>query len=1356
MSTHTITSVVIAASSGGPMLLHVTLAAFPGYTIPTDGGAQVELEIVINATSSPTGGAVHRDLSEKYGFAHYSVAGIPLENLTPGQPPFSNGAVIVLGPSTVRSGPSVASVTYLPLHLVVCAGPDSGLMVPLTRGSYTIGRSGGDEGVEGQRLQISDPALSRCHARLDVGTETVVIHDLRSENGTWLDGKRIRSASIDTNSVLRVGASTCRLAVAAPREAGSVRPRQCEWDAEVFAEPVGVPLPASGQGGVFFLLAGALLPLVLGIILAAVTGMWMFLAFSSLSAVMGLLSLAASQRRRRAEDAAVTSAAATDAARRHAEAPDPGRVAFEATGTVIPRSLPSPEHGCYPIRIGAADQPARIQPIPARTGFSPPVISAAPVVLMLGHEEDISFTGGDAASLIRTVLVQAAAAVLCGARLVVVCAGSPRDLEINARFLPGTVLIPLPEASADHRRVESELALLISGLPVLPGEDPQVLVLCLLGDWAASADIVLRALPAAPRRRITLLRFGDAQAPTHVRVVAGRATLHTVHDSLAFQPDLVGWNTFQRLARALGCEAAQTPAAVPEVPSALPTAVAFGEIHKPDPASVLRAWQHEAANGGPAVVGLSATGPLTLDLDSDGPHFLVAGTTGSGKSEFLRAFLAGLALAYSPKALSILLIDFKGGSGLGPLAKLPHCVGLLTDLSPENVSRALISLRAEVRRRETQFAATGSDNLAAYNSARPAVEAPMPRLVIVIDEFRMLADSVATAIPELLRIAAIGRSLGIHLVLATQRPQGAVTADIRANITTVIALRVQSAAESRDVLGSDGAADIPPGLPGRAYIRKGSNPPMLFQSLSTTLAEAPRGGSVQALGEHLTSSPTTAAGRAVNSRTELDRICAQVRNASDTGGFPAPFRPVQQALPHVLDRVPPFYCSTGAHGLMLGLVDLPEQQCLQPLVWDPATDSHIAILGSSDSGSAESLDLLAAEHLLALPGRHLYVLDATGRLGWTAAAAQTGAYVGPNDIKRAARVLNYLAEDLVARLSADQNLHMPEYRAPSQPITLLVAGWGRWCRSFRQYRNFASEEELADLVRDGESGGITLVVSGDRELLSSRFFPLIPNRLFFPTGAREETLLTWPRLPPMDQVSGRLLAIGRIGTKAGSCGQILAGQHQLQPDEMKPLPADSVQPHSVRSLPTLVTPDMLVPAKEADFAPVGLCGDELQTAFAHLPPGCVFLVLGGQGGGRTSFLRQVARSMKDLLECRWVKDIPDVDLRNIDPKHLLLLVDDADTLPPPVQQRLTELHALGARMVISAASGHHLTLRLPVAAAVRGRPLGALLRPTVSDADLLGVRAEGGRWPPGRCQLIDGSMSAEVQVAFSPAPKPAP
>nr|WP_231703433.1 FtsK/SpoIIIE domain-containing protein [Arthrobacter sp. zg-Y179] len=1313
----------------------------------------------MNITQASTGSSVAALLEERYGQALYTVRGTRVQDLTPGTSPLVNGAAILSSPASTKGPPAGTSgVVAAPLLLAVCAGPDAGNIICLQRGTYTIGRMAAVAAGMGPRVGIADPALSRNHAQLVVGAESVSIRDSGSANGTWVDGRRIRTAAVDTGSIIRLGYSSCRLYIPGAR-------REVEAPADNPFEPLSVRFAEQGQR-TGLLLAGALLPLLLGIVLALATGMWMFLAFSAVSAVTALIAASGSRRRRREHAADVAEAAREDGRRRRLAAPDPGATALAAE-LGHPSGGVTGSPGLYPVRIGAGDQPANLAVVPAPPRFSPPQIPEAPVVLALGKDRDICLEGSlrDTAAAGRTILLQAAA----GTGLHILCLGTASELELGARFLPGVGLAALPAASPmTVPAATARLRTLVADLPAGTADGPAALMLFIHRSWAEYAGQLLQGLPDSQRAHTTIVRSGGPPAPVTVSLLAGRGTLVSGTSTLNFVPDLVQRRTFERLSRALAAHPRPVPHAVQTGgPGMLPPAAAFEEFHAPSAELLLDRWLHGSRG---AVVGVASSGPVTLDLEKDGPHFLVAGTTGSGKSEFLRTFVGSLAASLPPTSFAVLLIDFKGGSGLGPLAALPHSVGLLTDFSAANVARALVSLRAEVRRREALLAGAEADNLSAYNSGRSRKE-ELPRLLVVVDEFRMLADEVPTALPELLRIAAIGRSLGLHLLLATQRPQGAITTDIRANLATSIALRVQSAAESRDVINTDSAAAIPPDNPGRAFLSRGGRPPNAFQSLSTSLCSGTGESLLMELHEYLVSAGTGSVTKATGDPDALKRTVSAIRAAADIGRYPAPFRPVQPPLPSTLttdllnrsiaDRQEPL-----SQGLLLGLLDEPEKQRRRVLDWHPGRDSHLALLGTARSGAPDSLGLVAARHLTELPGRHIYVLDADGSLAWLAAADQTGAYVVPQDIRRAERVLAYLAAEVLQRLTPTAPT------APRAPgvtggtcgtapgMTLIITGWARWCAAFRNGRGLSGEDDLADLIRDGERADICVVLAGDREVLNARFFPLVPNRMFFPADASAETLLAWPRLPPMDRVKQRALVQGRCGTTEGLSAQLLVPEVPLHPEQWLPLPPGTERPHRIESLPAFVLPEALGPPASADWVPVGVSGDELETAAVRIPSGSVYLVAGPRGSGRSSFLRQLQRSADPALQCRLVSGPEEMDRAasildqpGNELSRFLVLVDDADSLPASFHQKLAELQSRGARLVLVAAPGHQLTMRVPLALQIRSAPRGALLRPeSPSDGDIFGIRIEPGtRRPPGRCYLVAGTEVLEAQAAYAPA-----
>jgi len=247
-----------------------------------------------------------------------------------------------------------------------------------------------------------------------------------------------------------------------------------------------------------------------------------------------------------------------------------------------------------------------------------------------------------------------------------------------------------------------------------------------------------------------------------------------------------------------------------------------------DQEAVGRRWHQPVATARPrANIGVGDEGPIAIDLATDGPHALVAGTTGSGKSEFLRTLVMSLASECSPEHLNFVLIDFKGGGAFDVCSELPHVAGLITDLDEHLVARALTSLRAELHRREQLFRDLG---VSAFEQAAARAVEPLARLVIVIDEFAALATDYAELMNAIIDLAARGRSLGMHLILATQRPSGVVDQKIRANTNLRLALRVQDTFDSQDVIGVPDAALIDRRRPGRAIMSIGGDRPVPLQT----------------------------------------------------------------------------------------------------------------------------------------------------------------------------------------------------------------------------------------------------------------------------------------------------------------------------------------------------------------------------------------------------------------------------------------------------------------------------------------------------------------------------------------------
>ena len=664
------------------------------------------------------------------------------------------------------------------------------------------------------------------------------------------------------------------------------------------------------------------------------------------------------------------------------------------------------------LRLGLAEQSANIRPEPPDAGFRLPPLGQVP--LTLDPVPAVVTVHGPApatAGLMRSFILQLAAYPLAASTRLLLH-GPADTVPLPARFLPGVTLsandaTTAAVLAAGHGRSRqsrrSRRSRPSSGGPGGPGGPPGpgegfdrgVLILwntpaqsgAAPGPGAAGAGPPFRAMAAAHGWRV-IECSPEPGSGVHPGIVLGRrgALIRPGSPPVDFVPDLVPAEVFDRFCR--GFSAARRTPATP--PPAIPHHCSLSDVLPLAAQDISRRWSRSGAEAGLGTpVGAAVRGAVRIDLKADGPHFLVAGTTGSGKSEFLRTLAAGLAASHPPDRVNLLFIDFKGGSGLGPLTGLPHCVGMLTDLGAAQVERTLVSLRAEVRRREELLARANAPDLAAYE-ASPAAGPPVPSLVIIVDEFRILVDEAPGALAELMRIAAIGRSLGIHLIMATQRPQGALNADIRANVTTCIALRVQSGPESYDVMGSGLAAAIPIARPGRAFLIRGAQAPEEFQTATLTPRADPRSPgtvTVRTATDELTRPPAAAgfrsdgsAGREADDGAALAPLPAPALTPAlapahgaaaliDAAaavwqglGTRTPRRPVADPLPALLPH--PGSGHAGRDMVRLGRVDLPELQRVTELGWSPAGHGHLGLIGA-ETGAGDPVLALAVDQLLA-------------------------------------------------------------------------------------------------------------------------------------------------------------------------------------------------------------------------------------------------------------------------------------------------------------------------------------------------------------------------------------------------------
>ncbi len=440
-----------------------------------------------------------------------------------------------------------------------------------------------------------------------------------------------------------------------------------------------------------------------------------------------------------------------------------------------------------------------------------------------------------------------------------------------------------------------------------------------------------RSAPTAMVALATVVEELPAAIETVLVIESPRRALLEVRGSsahrVAIVPELLGEPESAASAARLGAAARRER--LGSGTARLPRRLALTELAHPS------TWADDRSSLS-AIVGATDTGPLELDLAARGPHAIVAGTTGSGKSEFLLAWIAAMAMSRGPDRVAFLLVDFKGGAAFEPVRGLPHVTGIVTDLDESEAERAVVSLRAELRHRESVLLAERARDIAEL-----AAETVLPRLVIVIDEFQAMVERFPDLGAVVADIAARGRSLGMHLVLASQRPNGVVREQVSANCPIRISLRVLHPADSRATIGTDAAARLGAHTPGRGIADRGDGAVVEFQS------------------------------------ARLDRHALDALRAAGLGVPPAR-RPWVDPLParvseQMLGAPQEWSSGIATDAIAIGLTDVPERQRHELAVWSPSHDGHLLVLGSPGSGRSTVLAAVArAAHARGIPTLRLH------------------------------------------------------------------------------------------------------------------------------------------------------------------------------------------------------------------------------------------------------------------------------------------------------------------------------------------------------------------------------------------------
>lgn len=1246
-------------------------------------------------------------------------------------------------------------------EVTVTKGPDAGTRVILRPGATIVGR------LPPSDLCLSDPMVSRQHVHIEVGRD-IVVTDLNSANGLWVNGEDVTKARISSADTLEIGGSTlcigwieppeiCEEAPLPPKQHGNFlsysdqflrSPHRVipfsgkRWDAPV------VPPPLPKQPFPWPLLVA---PLLMGGILFALSGRVTTLAFVVLTPLMMMgnfvytrlrqvkehkLAIAECERTLANLIDQVNASSLDEYRSRRDEAPSAhtaGNASMTRNHLLWSRWPNEWDFLCVCLGYGqarsrskwsddagAAEQSRDVHVLSQRVGElveSSKSLSDAPIVESLEDSGIVGIAGGaQIPGVVRGYLLQIAAL------------HSPRDLRIAAilspewmgelewiKWLPhvrggeaGAIPDLLPQSnvcfprslasSPDHcARLLSELEEeansrqsvprqsmwatreeILCGLPTsflrnrasdrAPSPEDTAILCVVSMDAPVDRARLLAFMEAGQSRRVYFVVLGVSVSalPAQCRTVidlsegATRARITYITHHLDVQPvaaEVIDFREADKCARALSglSDAAVSPRSA-QVPRTVSLLDLLGHELATDAGFVCERWkQNDVHIDGiqsrglrrsalKAFLGYGAAEILALDLRKDGPHALVAGTTGSGKSEFLQSWVLSLATAYSPRRVTFLFVDYKGGSAFADCVSLPHCVGLVTDLNRLLVRRVLASLRAEIALREQIIATAGAKDI--IDMEQSGHRDTPPALVLIIDEFAALSADVPEFVDGIVDIAQRGRSLGIHLIMATQRPAGVIRDNIRANTAIRIALRMADARDSADVVNSPIAAEFDPAVPGRAVVstRRGcftlfqsafvggmsdGGSPRTVQVAPFGLRESDREVSHEVL---LDDQPPRGSAHLHPSRenTESDcaRIVATIRQAAYDGHYSSPRRPWLSPLPTrvALDQLVGMERCAEDRLLCIGLGDYPSRQLQSPVYADLEREGHVIIVGTAGAGKTTLVRTLAVQARYAW----VYGIDcAGGGLRGIEKLSHVGSVIAAEDKERTYRLCHSIEALLDARIAGQKIDNAP-------PVFLVLDGFDAFREQWENVRGKAAPYAVVQrIVADGRAVGVHLIVSVTRfGAVPAPMSARIPFRVFLPLSDDAAYAGVGERSPFVDglRIPGRAI-VGGVDVQCASTSELdmesfepTAAQRYDDNPFTGPCPDIPVMPRKVSF--SEVNEDgaaIAIGLREADLAPVS-------TGLG----GCMILA-GPPGSGKTSAINTlIAAYTQALGPCRVV------------------------------------------------------------------------------------------------------------------------
>ena len=1187
-------------------------------------------------------------------------------------------------------------------YLVVVTGPDTGLCFSLPDGRTIVGRSDAADHV------VADPLLSGCHVAIHSKPDgSIELEDLQSTNGTLCEGEPVGSTAVEVSSgngvmpgtFFQVGTSVLTIlditdrdlaVLGEPQGATRSLPTRFRQATDPLPNKLKPPSEPSASETLPTPWWRSLTPVITGIGFAVMTGRWQFLLIVALAPIVFTVDLQRQKKRRQKanEEATaahleeverfnslVTDVRSAERARRRSAAIGGSIGAVFASARhqrLWERSFADEDFGS--VDLGLADLRSTVEAGDDDALAGRPTMWGTPLTTSLPGNGSLSITGPPdrCRAVLRNLVIGLATT------------HSPVDLKLwfltdpeaepdwsFIRWLPhgfnSDTTSLISSSSTDHAALLSRLQQVIDTRTEesppghagsQAGSPPGPLHIFVvdgahLATGADLADLLTRG-PAVGVIGIVADPFSVPQG------INGQLRLGAEADDGSFEsrqtPLVTGIRTAE-LSRHVAEQAARSLAGLRPTSG---TVESPGSIHLTelldlqdiDASDLVDRWEQQSPRT-EAIVGKASGTPFAIDIARHGPHGLVGGMSGSGKTEFLMTLLTSLCLNNHPDDLSIVIVDFKGGVDHALTSQLPHVVGMSTNLHIDQFNRTIRLLDAEQRRRQELLSGVGS-SIDAYRVARRerADLPPLPRLLVIVDEFSELlaSDEGRDRLQELVRVTRIGRALGVHLFLVTQNFEGQLPPQIEANAGLRVCLRVMKPSHSKAVLDSGIAASIADRDVGRAYARFHGQELIEFQTARVAgrrreLASGSPPVNVQLMpfARLAQESATRNQRQTPSNETDMSAMVRLLSQAADETGWSKSAIPWPGDLPTVVpvaELLATHELDDGSGTFPIGLEDQPDQQRAVPLTLCDA-DQQVLFIGSPQAGVTEAMTMTAVSAAVLNPPNVLHIhgidLDGSG-LDSLRHLPHCGT-IATRDEALALRLLRHLCITVAERRAmlvaaeVQTTAELPDSERPPD-LLVLVTGADRLVRRGDDARSQLLAP-LISLLSESIGTGVRLLLGGLPTVADSRL-GLHIDRRFVMTLPGDLSLTSYgvPRELAVD-----LCGSGRaVDTSAKRLCQFATLDEGTRPatEVIRSVAERLTQRHPEGNNPPLrlttmgwpmpLPDDLLSPPGLTSALPIGFDLETGDMAWVDADEdGPLFVVAGPSGSGRTTTLQSVGQ-----------------------------------------------------------------------------------------------------------------------------------